>query len=290
MASTSLFRISFVRVFLSIIALLTLCACAKEPPTSDVEAVRAFKEINDPLEPWNRAMMQVDQGLDTVIFNPSIAVYKTIIPEPGRQGVTNILRNFRTPVTLVNDVLQGEGKRASITLGRFIINSTLGLLGFFDVAQHMNMPYHFEDFGQTLAVWGASEGPYLYVPILGPSGFRDATGYAVDTLALDPIAYAGRGDNPFWWQIGYFYGFAVDVKTSAGPVLDELKASSIDYYAAVRSAYRQNRGQAIRNGLPAPEPLVDEFDEFDEFDELDNYRAIDLGTKPVKPITEATAQ
>ena len=98
------------RAVFPLLIALSLSACATRPPASDMEAVRAFEELNDPLEPWNRAMLQLDQGLDTVFFNPVIAVYKTIIPEPGRQGVTNALRNFRTPIRLANDLLQGEGQ------------------------------------------------------------------------------------------------------------------------------------------------------------------------------------
>ncbi len=243
------------------LAALSLSACASKPPASDPEALRAYEELNDPLEPWNRAMHQLDQGLDTVIFNPTIAVYETIIPEPGRQGVTNALRNFRSPITFANDVLQGEGERAGITLGRFVVNSTIGVLGLFDVAQHWGMPYHSEDFGQTLAVWGVKEGPFFYVPILGPSNFRDVSGYAVDTTTFDAMAWITRADNPFWWQLAYTGVLTVDIKSNTGPVLDELKASSIDYYAALRAAYRQNRAQAIRNGAPAPLPDLDDFDE-----------------------------
>ena len=251
---------------LPLLIALSLSACATKPPASDRDAVRAFEEINDPLEPWNRAMLQLDQGLDTVLFNPFISVYETIIPEPGRQGVTNVIRNFRSPITLANDIFQGEGKRAGITTGRFVVNSTIGVLGLFDVASRMGLPYHSEDFGQTLAVWGVGEGPYLYVPILGPSGTRDLTGYVTDAFSSDPMAWVGYADNPFWWQVAYFYGIAFDGKYRAGPVLDDLKASSIDYYAALRAAYRQNRASAIRNGAPAPLPALDDFDDFDDED------------------------
>lgn len=258
-----------------VLAVAALSACATKPPASDPEALAAYEEINDPLEPWNRAMHQLDQGLDTVLFDPTIAVYETIIPEPGRQGVTNFIRNFRSPITLVNDILQGEGKRAGVTTGRFVVNSTVGLLGFIDVAQHWGMPYHSEDFGQTLAVWGVGEGPYLYVPILGPSGARDLTGYAVDTFSSDPMAWVGYADNPFWWQVAYFYGVALDGKYRAGPVLDDLKASSIDYYAALRAAYRQNRAAAIRNGAPTPAPEMDDFDDFDDDGDGDPFTRLD---------------
>lgn len=269
------------RFLMPFAAACVLTACASKPPASNPEALQAYEEINDPLEPWNRAMHQLDQGLDTVIFNPTIAVYTTIVPEPGRQGVTNVIRNFRAPITLVNDVLQGEGKRAGITTGRFVVNSTIGLLGLFDVASRMGLPYHSEDLGQTLAKWGVGEGPYLYVPVLGPSGVRDFTGYVADSQAFDIAGWVGRADNPFWWQIAYFGAVAVDAKTNAGPTLDELKASSVDYYAALRSAYRQNRAKEIRNGAPAPLPNMDEFD--DEDGDGDPFSSLDEGeTSPVQ--------
>lgn len=258
-SSPSLFK----RAVISTLAVFALSACASKPPASDTEALRAYEQNNDPLEPWNRSMMQIDQGLDTVFFNPVIGVYQAVVPEQGRQGVTNAIRNFRTPITLANDIFQGEGDRATTTFSRFLINSTIGLFGLFDVAGRWGLPYHSEDLGQTLAVWGVGEGPYLYFPILGPSGGRDITGYAVDNMGIDAMSWVGRADNPFWWQIAYFGGLAVDAKSNAKPTLEELKASSVDYYAALRSAYRQNRAKEIRNGAPAPLQDLNNFDDDD---------------------------
>lgn len=271
------------RAFLPLLALFALGACADKPPASNPEALRAYEEINDPLEPWNRSMHQLDQGLDTVIFNPTIAVYQAIIPEPGRRGVTNALRNFRAPITFANDIFQGEGSRAGTTLSRFLINSTVGVLGLFDVAARMGLPYHSEDFGQTFAVWGMGEGPYLYVPILGPSGGRDLTGYAIDNFGIDAMAWIGRADNPFWWQVAYFGALATDAKSNAKPVLEELEESSVDYYAALRSAYRQNRAKEIRNGAPAPLPDFNDYD--DEDGDGDPFSG--LQSEPESPQTAA---
>ncbi len=272
------YSLDFKHVAVSVLAVFALSACADKPPASNPEALRAYQENNDPLEPWNRSMMQLDQGLDTVFFNPVVGVYQILIPEPGRQGVTNAFRNFRAPITLVNDVLQGEGDRANTTLGRFLINSTIGLFGLFDVAGRWGLPYHSEDLGQTLATWGVGEGPYLYVPILGPSGGRDLAGYAVDNMGIDAMAWVGRADNPFWWQIAYFGALAVDAKSNAGPTLDELKASSIDYYAALRTAYRQNRAQNIRNGAAAPPPAFDDYD--DEDGDGDPFSSLPTNDQP----------
>ncbi|MBL8643313.1 MAG: VacJ family lipoprotein, partial [Rhodospirillaceae bacterium] len=118
----------------------------------------------------------------------------------------------------------------------------------------MGMPYRYEDFGQTLAVWGAGDGSYLYLPIIGPTSVRDGFGLAVDNFAFDPVSWYNYGDNPSWVQWAYFGTLLVDVKAGTMSVTDELKASSIDYYAALRAAYRQNREKEIRNGAPAPLP------------------------------------
>ncbi|MDE0799592.1 MAG: VacJ family lipoprotein [Rhodospirillaceae bacterium] len=274
--SPSLLKLGIVSAF----TMFALGACASKPPATDTEAFRAYEQNNDPLEPWNRSMMQIDQGLDTVFFNPVISVYQTVVPKPGRRGVSNAIRNFRTPITLVNDIFQGEGSRAGTTLRRFLINSTVGLFGLFDVAQYWGLPYHSEDLGQTLAVWGVGEGPYLYFPILGPSGGRDITGYAVDNIGIDIMSWVGRADNPFWWQVAYFGGLAVDIKGNAKPTLEELKASSIDYYTALRSAYRQNRAKEIRNGAPAPLPGLDDFD--DEDGDGDPFSSLETETASVQ--------
>lgn len=256
------------------VAAISLGACASKPPASNPDALRAYEENNDPLEPWNRAMMQLDQGLDTVFFDPIVTGYKTVVPDPGRRSVSKAIRNFRSPITFANDLLQGEGRRAGTTLRRFLINSTVGFFGFFDVAEEWGLPYHYEDLGQTMAVWGIGEGPYLYVPILGPSGARDLSGYTVDVYTFDPMAWVGYADNPFWWQLAYFGGVAIDLKSINEGALDEFKASSVDYYAALRSAYRQNRAKEIRNGAPAPLPAFEDYDEDgdgDPFSSLQNH-------------------
>lgn len=286
MSRSSFFSAYTKHVIGALLAVVALSACASKPPASDPDALRAYTQLNDQLEPWNRSMLQLDQGLDTVLFNPAISAYQFVVPEPGRRGVTNAFRNFRTPITLVNDILQGEGDRAGTTLGRFLINSTMGLFGFFDVASRWGLPYHSEDFGQTLAVWGVSDGPYLYVPILGPSGVRDLGGYTVDSMGFDAMAWIGRADNPFWWQVAYFGALAVDAKSNAEPVLNELKASSVDYYAALRSAYRQNRGNVIRNGAPAPNPDYNDYDDDNDGDPFSGLENEETTTETAQGLTQ----
>lgn len=241
-------------VLLSLGVLLSLTACATKPPASDPDARAAYEERNDKLEPFNRSMFAIDQALDAVIVRPVAWTYREIVPAGARRGVTNFFRNLRAPITFANDLLQGELKRAGFTLGRFVINTTAGVAGVIDVAEDAGLPYHYEDFGQTLAVWGVSEPTYVYLPILGPTGMRDGFGLAVDNFAFDPVTWYGYGDNPNWVQWAYFGGLLVDLKANTMEATDELKKSSIDYYAALRSAYQQNRAKEIRNGAPAPMP------------------------------------
>jgi len=185
--------------------------------------------------------------LDEVLLKPFAGYYNIALPQVAKDGIRGILRNVDTPVILANDLFQGEGNRAGITTGRFFVNTTLGLGGFFDVAKHFGMPYHDEDFGQTLAVWGTGEGPYLMIPLLGPSNPRDASGKIVDKF-LDPMTYIG-----YIYGVGYINTIrggleAVDTRARNLQAIDELQKGSIDFYATVRSLYRQHRNDAIRNG------------------------------------------
>ena len=252
--------ISRVPYALVLIAALALSACASRP--TDPAALRAYEETNDRWEPLNRTMFDVDQALDAALIRPVAWTYREVTPAFMQRGVGNALDNLRSPMTFVNDVLQGEGNRAAITLGRLVINSTIGIAGLFDVAKGMGMPGHTEDFGQTLAVWGVGDGTFLYLPILGPSSIRDGFGLGVDAFVFDPIAWYSynphNNQSVQWYVLG---ATLVDAKASTMATTDELKKSSIDYYAALRSAYRQYRAKEIRNGAPVPAGEMPSFDD-----------------------------
>ena len=238
------------------VAIVLMAGCATPPPTDDKEAVAEYQRINDPIEPLNRAIFDFNQGLDKLIFKPVTAAYRAALPDGLRNSIHNFLINLRSPVIFFNDVMQGSFDRAGTTLGRFLINSTVGLLGFNDAAVGLGLEPHREDFGQTLAVAGIGEGPYLMLPVLGPSNPRDAVGLVVDFL-IDPI---------YWWAAntdhnGVLLGRAalngIDTRDQLWDVLEDLEKSSIDYYAAIRSLYRQRRTDEINNGAapdadPAP--------------------------------------
>jgi phospholipid-binding lipoprotein MlaA len=203
---------------------------------------------NDPYEPTNRKIFELNQGFDRHLARPVAVFYNHAIPQFFRDRIHNVLYNLDLPVTFGNDVLQGEAKRGAQTVGRFTVNSTLGIGGMFDIASKMGIPDHTEDFGQTLAVWGAAEGPYLVMPGVGPGPPRDLAGHVVD-LFMDPLAYVRFHGQ---WSFSYVrIGLGVlDLRARNVDTLDQIERTSVDYYATQRSLYRQFRNSEIRNGAP----------------------------------------
>ncbi len=244
---------------------LALGACATKPPAGDLEAQRYYKEINDPLEPMNRQILKFNRGFERVILTPVAKTYRAVLPAPARKGVYNLLHNLRSPVIFGNDVMQGEGKRAGNTLLRFVLNTTLGIGGLFDVATRLGVESHDEDFGQTLATHGVGEGFYLVLPIFGPSSPRDGIGLAVDIL-IDPIFWILRSENLNYVNYIRTGVEGVDIYARNLDQIEELKRTSLDYYAALRSTYRQNRRSEILNGAEE-DPDFPEYLFEDEFEE-----------------------
>src|SRR6185437_704715 len=155
---------------------------------------------HDPFEPMNRAVFDFDVQLDHHFATPVAKAYRSVVPEPARDGIHNALDNLNDPVVLVNDVLQGDGDKAKDTFGRFMINSTIGVAGLIDVATKMGIPEHANDFGITLGKWGAQEGSYLVLPFVGPKPPRDLTGDAVD-IGFDPLTYMSWNDSTLYMMI-----------------------------------------------------------------------------------------
>ena len=202
----------------------------------------------DPLEGFNRIMHQVNKVLDTVILRPVAYVYRSVFPQEVRGGVHNVLTNLMEPVVFLNSALQGDSDNAGHTLGRFILNSTLGVAGIFDIASEMGVPEtRSEDFGQTLGYYGAGPGFYLELPILGPTTGRDLLGRVVDYVS-DPFA------DPFgnWlnneWKVARNAATIIDFRDRNYKPLDDIFYNSIDSYASLRSIYLQRRDADIRNG------------------------------------------
>lgn len=203
------------------------------------------EDPNDPIEPINRVVFGLNELADVMLVGPLAQAYGEL-PSPLRAGVRNVLDNLRAPVIFVNDLLQGETDRAGTTLARFMINSTIGLFGLFDLASELGHPKHSEDFGQTLAVWGVGEGPFLVLPLLGPSNLRDTGGLVVDRLAFDPWGQLAPSEV----ELARNGAEAIDTRQRLDPVIQDVRRNSLDPYATVRSAYRQRRAAEIRNGRP----------------------------------------
>ena len=232
-----------------VLAVLSLCAlaslaggCASPGPTATAN------DQNDPYESFNRKVFAMNEKLDNYVALPVAKAYVAAIPQPARDGVHNALTNLGEPVTLANDILQGEALRAVQTLGRIAVNSSIGLGGLVDVASPMGIPDEEQDFGLTLGKYGAGEGPYLVLPFFGPSNPRDATGELVDVF-FDPLTYIGMREKPLWTGGRAGLGI-VDERAQNIDTLDELRKSSVDLYATLRSLYRQHRDAEIRGGKP----------------------------------------
>jgi len=203
---------------------------------------------NDPYESFNRKMFALNEKLDRNVAEPAAKAYRWVLPQPAQDGLHNAMTNMNSPVTLANDLLQGEPIRAVQTLGRAIVNTSIGLGGLIDVATPMGIPFHEEDFGLTLAKYGVAEGPFLMLPLLGPSNPRDAGGRLVD-IAFDPFTYAGMREKALWMG-GRQLENLLDERSRNIDTINELRRSSVDLYATERSLYRQHRNSEIHGGKP----------------------------------------
>ena len=208
-------------------------------------------EIKDCFEPLNRATFAFNQGLDKVIFKPVAKVYR-ILPSPLRTGTSNALDNLSTLATIPNNVLQGELKKAGINTGRFVINSTFGVIGIFDVADMMGFPeYEKEDYGQSLARAGVGPGCYLVLPILGPSTARDTVASVTNFVGGDAwYNVTVKNDTHYFRDIDYYSSKVtggVDFRAKNYDSIDNLEKNSVDFYASVKSLYLQDRQQKISN-------------------------------------------
>jgi len=222
-------------------ALLLIAGCATVPGQDRLAQ-------KDPLEKFNRAMWGVNMTADKVLMKPVTQVYRAVTPKPARQGVHNFFSNVTEPWSFVNNLLQGHPKRAGHNLKRFLVNTTIGIGGLFDHATKMGIEPAPEDLGQTMAVWGMNAGPYLVLPLLGPSTLRDGIGSGVSAYA-DPVGIAiNHADINVWYKRGYRAAGIVDARSelieSGG---DAFLKSSLDPYAAARSAYLQRRRAQILN-------------------------------------------
>jgi phospholipid-binding lipoprotein MlaA len=226
-------------------------------------------EIKDCFENLNRATFAFNQALDGIIFKPVANVYKKL-PSPVKSGVGNSLDNLSNLVTIPNNVLQGDLRKAGINTGRLVINTTVGVLGLFDVAQHIGLTeYEKEDYGQSLAKLGVGPGCYLVLPVLGPSTVRDTAGSFVNVLGGDAwYNITVKNDTQYFSDIDYYSSrltSGIDFRAKNYDSIENLEKNSLDFYASVKSLYLQDRQQKILNN----KTVIDTQDDSD-WEEIEN--------------------
>lgn len=239
--------------------ILAAGACTSTARTTD-------EGVYDPLEPLNRGIYAFNEVADKVVVAPAANVYKTATPAVARKGVGNFLRNLGSPVVFVNNVLQGDMDGAGTTAYRFGVNTVFGGLGLFDLAEGDGFEHRGEDFGQTLAVWGVPEGPYLVLPFLGPSNLRDTVGQGVDT-AFDPLTWTEfESDENLddHIAVGRTVLGALNARIALDGTLETIREQP-EPYVAMRRAYTAQREADVRNGQEDPNAYED-LPDFDDFE------------------------
>ncbi len=225
--------------------------------SEDFETSVFEDEIYDPLEGINRAVFGFNNVADKMILEPASKGYKKL-PTPIQSGIGNFIKNLKLPLVAVNQLLQGQGKNAAESTGRFLVNSTIGIFGLIDVADDLGLEQKEEDFGQTLATWGVGDGFYVVLPLFGPSNLRDTSGMLM-TMMTDPVNAYAANQGQAWAIPLRTAANAIDQRSKIIDEVNALRDNSIDYYAAVRSSYYQNRKAAIMNtddDTLTPLPLI----------------------------------
>jgi phospholipid-binding lipoprotein MlaA len=229
-------RITFRYLYLAGLLLLNGCASVVGPP-----------DERDPFESYNRAIFSFNSSADTYVMRPIAVGYRDYIPQPIQTGVSNFFSNLQDVIVLANDLMQFKFAQATSDFSRLAWNSTAGLLGFIDVASHMELPKHNEDFGQTLATWGVPNGPFFMLPLIGPSTVRDAAALPVDIYLHPTFQGIITDDTVNLWAVGLRY---VDLRKNLLPATDIVDKVAIDPYSFVRDAYFQSRINLIYDGRP----------------------------------------
>jgi phospholipid-binding lipoprotein MlaA len=227
----------------AVVALGLLASCA----------THRSAELRDPLQGFNRKIFWFNDRVDTWVLEPVARGYDHVTPDAVQRSVSNFFTNLRFPIVTLNDLLQGKVVDGGVDVGRFLVNTTVGVLGFFDPATGWHLPRHDEDFGQTLGVWGVPPGPYLVLPLLGPSSPRDALGLGVDTATSVQTWFVD------WWILAAARVFdTVNARAQALDTVKQIKEASVDYYVAVRNGYAQRRAALVNDEAVPSEQTQDE--------------------------------
>lgn len=254
------FKVLSLAAVMSVALFVTGCASTGANAPSEDMVVNG-ETIYDPFEGGNRVVMSINEGIDKAVLEPVARGYRYVAPKPVRSGVRNFLRNLKSPIVMGNQLLQGDLTGFANATGRLFINTLLGVGGLFDVADMGGIPYEPEDFGQTLAVWGVGNGPYMVIPLLGPSTMRDGTGMLVDTFA-DPLRIYMFNHDLEWLHYTRVGVGILDSREEMLDIIDDLRRNSFDYYAAIRSAYYQRR-QALVNDMDPSSAAGPEIPDYD---------------------------
>jgi phospholipid-binding lipoprotein MlaA len=254
--TSSFFRLPPARALLaSLAAAVAAAACATSP-----EAL----EANDPFEPVNREIYEFNIAADRALLRPAARGYRAVTPQPARDGVHNFFVNLNQPVVFANLVLQGRFEESLETVGRFAMNTVFGLGGVFDVASAEDVPRHETDFGLTLARWGVGEGPYLMLPLLGPSNPRDGIGRIADRYPYPLNWNADFSDSVEAWSLRGLN--AVEFRARHGDAFESFERTAIDPYVQFRSAYRQSRRSGLRRMQLENNGEDEDFEDLPDFD------------------------
>ena len=230
---------------------LAIAACADPPSRADSDA--QLSAVSDPFEPANRTVFDANRFVDRNVAKPVAEAYRDNLPDGVRRAVHNSLSNLDEPVIGLNHALQGNFERALVAAERFAVNSTIGGAGLFDVASDWDLGHHAADFGQTLGVWGIGEGPYVELPLLGPSDARDAVGRLIG-IVVNPFFLAGASPAISFAEAGISAGKMLDTRTDYLATLDALASTSVDEYATLRSVYIQHRQALVAEGKSSGAP------------------------------------
>jgi phospholipid-binding lipoprotein MlaA len=270
-------RQSAARMALGLTLLAALSGCVTLPPNHP-------RAPQDPWESWNRGVYKFNDVFDRAIAKPVTRTYVRVVPHPIRTGVSNFFANLTYTTVMINDALQGKFRAAGNDLGRFLVNSTFGVGGVLDPASSLGLARNNEDFGQTLGHWGVHPGPFVELPVLGPSDLRDAPSRVVDTYT-SPWAYIHND----WWKYGLYLPYFIDERAALLP-LDETLKNVYDPYAFIRDAYLQRRAYLVSDGkISNQEPLEDPGEDESAPKGGSPPAAAPAATPPAAPATTAPA-
>jgi len=215
-------------------------AASKKPAAKPAPQAEDYNNDSDPLSPLNHTVFEFNRIVDGAVLRPVTVVYRGITPDKGEEMVSNAVENIYMPVTFFNSVLQADPRNVFASFWTFTLNSSVGMAGVFDVASEAGLKYRAADFGQTLAIYGAEPGPYLVLPIIGPSNMRDGIGRVADAF-MNPFNYIDGGFSIAMWTVT-----AIDKRSQNMKLIDDIYATSLDPYSTFKSGYTQHRAADIR--------------------------------------------